>query len=940
MISQSQNLRPRTFARAGWGLAMAISLACTALITGILSGNVCHAQDEPSFQDLLKTGKKKAGKSVPRVTWQARFAQENAQPGDEVTLEVTAKIIAEHHIYSLTQKDGAQPTVIKLEGAECLDISAAKFEADHAPKQVEDAGLSGEKLILEKYHDEVTFRTPLKVTAENGCRTAKVSLTISYSVCDTMNCFLTQPVELTAELPLTGSPSTPATTSPAQAGRGAPDPVPEVRSADGKRIVYEQFAAKDAPSVARWWATVQPKVVTPGGEVTVAVHVDLDPGWHTYALHQRLNKDGEGLMRTGLQLILHKGLTPVQKSFVGPAPHEAPSEGFEGLIERSHTGRTSWTYKLKVPASQPAGPIELLGRAAFQVCHKSCLLPMGFDFAGQIQVGEKADPASDFLPVVAELESDKADEFVTNLPEVRDEEAVLSAMTRGASAPGRSKPEVAVSAPAPKGEKPTEKAEGAAGSVDKSKGLFLFLLTAFGAGLTALLTPCVFPMVPITVSFFLKQAEKEHHHPLSMAIVYCLGIIGTFTGLGILLSVLFGANFITQVANNAWLNIGIAAMLIFFGLNMLGLFEIGVPSWLLTMAAGQQDRGGYIGVLFMALTFTLTSFTCTFAFAGTLLVLATQGDWLWPILGLLTFSLAFSLPFFFLALFPSQLKKLPKSGGWMNTVKVTMGMLELGAAFKFLSVADLSFNPVPLLFDAELILSTWIVICACTGMYLLGLFRTNHDTPVNGISVPRLVVAMSFLGLGAYMTTGMLSTKKPEGQLWQNVVAFLPPTFESGTTELGPVLKSHDLEYALDLEKALKVAIAQKKPLFLDFTGVNCTNCRLMERGTLASKEIHDRLKDFVRVQVFMDKVPVIKDRDEVSRLRKLNAMLGEQWFGEVSMPSYAVVEATPDSLKDDSHILSRVSGLTDVNTFAQFLDTGLAEWKKRRHAVALVEQK
>ena len=263
-----------------------------------------------------------------------------------------------------------------------------------------------------------------------------------------------------------------------------------------------------------------------------------------------------------------------------------------------------------------------------------------------------------------------------------------------------------------------------------------------------------------------------------MAGIYCLGIIGTFTGLGLLMSVLFDATKLNELANNGWLNLLIAGVLVFFAFNLLGLFEIRIPSWLLTYTSGQESRGGFIGVLFMALTFTLTSFTCTFAFAGGLLAAAANGDRLWPILGLLAFSAAFSLPFFFLALFPSFLQKLPKSGGWMNLVKVVMGLIELGRAFKFLSVADLTWNPTPMFFDYELVVSAWMVISITAGAYLLGLFRLPHDTPTDHIGVVRLVSAMTFFGLSAYLAVGLFATTKPTGKIWENIQAFAPPRFE------------------------------------------------------------------------------------------------------------------------------------------------------------------
>jgi thiol:disulfide interchange protein DsbD len=333
----------------------------------------------------------------------------------------------------------------------------------------------------------------------------------------------------------------------------------------------------------------------------------------------------------------------------------------------------------------------------------------------------------------------------------------------------------------------------------------------------------------------------------------------------------------------------------------------------------------------MALTFTLTSFTCTFAFAGLLLAEATKGDRLWPILGLLAFSAAFSLPFFFLALFPSMLQKLPKSGGWMNVVKVIMGLVELGAAFKYFGVADQSWNGEAVIFDFHLMVSAWAVISIASALYLLGMFRLPHDTPADHVGVFRFVSAMSFMGLASYLAVGLFSAEKPQGLVWKYVEAYANPNFEGGADRMGPYLEHgpSKLKYALDFERALEFAKAEKKPVFLDFTGVNCANCRFMEKGPMSRPEIEEKLKQFVRIQLFTDSIPKMTDRNEAERLREFNARLQEDWYGDVSLPSYVVIPPDRDVLKDRSKILSALAGKNDEATFADFLDRGLAGWKK-----------
>jgi thiol:disulfide interchange protein DsbD len=319
----------------------------------------------------------------------------------------------------------------------------------------------------------------------------------------------------------------------------------------------------------------------------------------------------------------------------------------------------------------------------------------------------------------------------------------------------------------------------------------------------------------------------------------------------------------------------------------------------------------------MALTFTLVSFTCTFAFAGGLLVLAAKGEYFWPILGMLAFSAAFSLPFFFLALFPSLLQKLPQSGGWMNRVKVTMGIIEVAAALKFLNIADQMWNPVPLIFDYPVVMSAWVVLALATGLYLLGAFRLPHDSPTEGLSVPRLTFVVAFFGLGGYLAVGLFAPEKM-GDLF---AAFAPPQFVGGKGDVGPYLEHDGLKYALSFDHARQFAQRKNQPMFLEFTGVNCVNCRLMERRMKQPRNRRE-LKKFVLVQLYTDSVPHIQDRQLAGKLKESNLRLQEDWFGDVTLPAYAVV--TPDG----KTVLATFKGLERRNgEFARFLADGHAKW-------------
>ncbi len=729
--------------------------------------------------------------------------------------------------------------------------------------------------------------------------------------------------------------SQPAIAGPA--GKVAAVPTGET---DGQRFT-QRVGPRDNKSIgATWRVYITPKQPRRGDTITLTVEANLAPGYHVFAFDQRKLPDG-GPERTAIQLDPIGELKPVGAPvFTGPAPHAQMSEGFTGLEERTHEGVIAWTRTFLATADLPSEPVAISGAVAYQMCKGGACQPAtGFRFSGKLPLSG-AEPASGdgnktdrsevlFLEITGPLRSGQALELIESVPvPMTESQAPTGASTAQV---GNAGPDVAAANlaaktnAAPLGTPATERAANS----PENMGLMAFLVAAALAGFAALLTPCVFPMIPITVSFFLKQSEKEHHRPLTMAMVYCLGIIGTFTGLGLLMSVWFGATSLNQLANNWAMNLVIGGVLVFFGLNLLGLFEIRIPSWLLTYTSGQESRGGFVGVLFMALTFTLTSFTCTFAFAGLLLAMAAQGGRLWPILGLLSFSAAFSVPFFALALFPSFLKKLPKSGGWMNVVKVVMGLIELGAAFKFFSVADLAMHPVAWVFDYSLVVSTWMVISLTIALYLFGLFRFPHDTPTESISPLRSVAAMSALGLAAYLGAGLFGKEEPTGLLWENLHAFAPPKFSGGADPSGPYLEHGGLKYALDFDQALKVAVDQQRPIFLDFTGVNCVNCRKMEQGPMAQPTVKERLSQFVRVQLFTDRVPFIADGSEAIRLGENNRRIQEDWFGDVSLPAYVVIPPDPAILRDPKKILAKFEGAERIDgEFARFLDDGLARWQ------------
>ncbi|MGA1198164.1 MAG: protein-disulfide reductase DsbD family protein, partial [Candidatus Latescibacterota bacterium] len=417
-------------------------------------------------------------------------------------------------------------------------------------------------------------------------------------------------------------------------------------------------------------------------------------------------------------------------------------------------------------------------------------------------------------------------------------------------------------------------------------------------GLLALLTPCVFPMIPITVSFFTKQESQSRGESIAKSLAYCGGIIFTFTGLGLILAMTLGASGAAQFAANPWVNILITIIFVAFALALFGLFEIQLPYGLLNKL-NQVQGGSYGAILLMGFTFSLTSFTCTAPFVGTLLVLTSQGTWMWPVLGMLAFSAAFALPFFFLSLFPQALAALPQSGGWLNSVKVVMGFLELAAALKFLSNVDLVWQWG--IISREVFIAIWIVLFALCGIYLLGKIRLPHDSPLETVGPLRLLASAGVLSFSLYMMTGLFGA--PLGEL----DAFFPPYGSYG--EIAKIRSGEpELTWHDDYEAALLEAKATGKPIFIDFTGFACTNCRWMEANIFPEPEVHNLLKQYVRVQLYTD------GREAV---HQHNREFQESQFGTVALPLYVVISP-------EGETLASFPGMTrDKGVFVKFLEKG-----------------
>jgi len=471
------------------------------------------------------------------------------------------------------------------------------------------------------------------------------------------------------------------------------------------------------------------------------------------------------------------------------------------------------------------------------------------------------------------------------------------------------------------------------------RGLWSIFFIAFFSGFAALLTPCVFPMIPMTVSFFTKQS-KSRAKGIKNALIYGVSIIFIYVVLGFLVTWIFGAGALNALSTNVWFNIIFFILLIVFAFSFLGAFEIMLPQSWANKVDSQADRGGIVGILFMALALAIVSFSCTGPIVGTLLVEAASKGGIAPIIGMFGFSLALALPFMLFAMFPGWLHSLPKSGGWLNTVKVVLGFLELALAFKFLSNADLVLQLH--LLEREVFLAIWIAIFGTLALYLFGKITLPHDSPLPHISVGRLSFGLVALMFTIYLIPGLW------GAPLKLINAFPPPMEYSespmgfggsGVTESSAVLPEgaksgpHGLVVFDDYEKGLAYAKTVNKPIMLDFTGYACVNCRKMENNVWSDTRVLSQLKnEVVLISLYVDdKRELPKEEQSVSKTTGAEiTTTGDKWTDFMisktnTQPLYVLTDLEGNSLNESKATISYVG----VEEYANWLKTGISKFKK-----------
>ena len=616
-----------------------------------------------------------------------------------------------------------------------------------------------------------------------------------------------------------------------------------------------------AQNPAKWSlnSDVQGKKLTANLNFKAELKADIEAGWHLYALEQPQG----GPIATTISVTKEKPFT-LDGKIDSPEPKTKFDPNFN--IDTKYF-ENSATFAIPLKSTADTTGDELSLDVRFQLCNDTFCLPpktVRVSFTGAEDVRKSGTSGQ--------------------------QSAVSTQQTRtGDSQNSLSSPN---SPNAP----------------NSPNSLWAFIWLAITLGALSLLTPCVFPMIPITVSYFTNHSAGHRSKAVKLATVYSLGIIATFTLLGMLLAIFVGAAGINLFAANPWINLLITAIFLFFAFNLFGAYEIAIPTKVLTrldaLTRSQEGEGsGIVGALLMGLTFTLTSFTCTSPFVGTLLVSASQGAWQMPLVGMLAFSAVFALPFFVLALVPQYISQLPRAGGWMNSVKVAMGFLEVAASMKFLSNVDLVWKWG--IFTRDVVLAVWIAIGVVLAFYLLGKFQLSHDSKPERIGAFRLISAVVSLAISFYLLTGLFGAKLGE------LESFLPPDLNNSTSSrlLGGG-KDEPVWITNDYEAALAKAKAENKRVFIDFTGYTCTNCRWMEANMFTKPSVKREFDNYILVRLYTDGEG--KPYEDFQKMQ-------EEKFSTVALPFYAVVDS-------NGRRIITFPGLSRNETdFVSFLQSGAA---------------
>lgn len=643
---------------------------------------------------------------------------------------------------------------------------------------------------------------------------------------------------------------------------------------------------------------------------TLLFSAKLDNGWHLYDM----NLPEGGPISTSFNYETLKGV----KTVGSPVPSKKATTVYDEQFEMNlswYAHEVSFTQKLEI-TNPKAFKVE--GYVEFMACNDENCLPPDKESFSFNQSNINVEKTLQAMAKVEDIPAEELADTVSVVEEVSEDVSVAKP-NKTADTVGTSSSLVHSDLWEPVIEELKAFGDTTVTAADTS-WLFIFF-AGFLGGLIALLTPCVWPMIPMTVSFFLKRT-KDRKKAIRDAVTYGVSIIVIYLVLGLLITGIFGASALNDLSTNAIFNIIFFLLLVLFAVSFFGAFEIVLPSsWTNKLDMKADSTTGIISIFFMSFTLVLVSFSCTGPIIGTLLVqAASMGSKVGPAIGMFGFALALSIPFSFFAVFPNMLQSMPKSGGWLNSVKVVLGFLELALALKFLSVADLAYGWR--LLDREVFVVLWIVIFALLGFYLLGKIRFSHDSELKHVSVPRLFMAIISFGFSIYMIPGLW------GAPLKAISAFAPPLYTQDFS-----LYDNEVHAAFtDYEAGMEYAKRNNKPVMIDFSGYGCVNCRKMEASVWTNIRVKDILeKDYVLITLIVDDKSKLPEPIEIVENGKTRVLrtVGDKWsylqrskFGANAQPFYVLLDG------DGKPLSPSYAFDEDVSKYIQFLNKGLSEFQ------------
>ena len=643
---------------------------------------------------------------------------------------------------------------------------------------------------------------------------------------------------------------------------------------------------------------------------TLLFSAKLDNGWHLYDM----NLPEGGPISTSFNYETLKGA----KTVGSPVPSKKATTVYDEQFEMNlswYAHEVSFTQKLEI-TNPKAFKVE--GYVEFMACNDENCLPPDKESFSFNQSNINVEKTLQAMAKVEDIPAEELADTVSVVEEVSEDVSVAKP-NKTVDTVGTSSSLVHSDLWEPVIEELKAFGDTTVTAADTS-WLFIFF-AGFLGGLIALLTPCVWPMIPMTVSFFLKRT-KDRKKAIRDAVTYGVSIIVIYLVLGLLITGIFGASALNDLSTNAIFNIIFFLLLVLFAVSFFGAFEIVLPSsWTNKLDMKADSTTGIISIFFMSFTLVLVSFSCTGPIIGTLLVqAASMGSKVGPAIGMFGFALALSIPFSFFAVFPNMLQSMPKSGGWLNSVKVVLGFLELALALKFLSVADLAYGWR--LLDREVFVVLWIVIFALLGFYLLGKIRFSHDSELKHVSVPRLFMAIISFGFSIYMIPGLW------GAPLKAISAFAPPLYTQDFS-----LYDNEVHAAFtDYEAGMEYAKRNNKPVMIDFSGYGCVNCRKMEASVWTNIRVKDILeKDYVLITLIVDDKSKLPEPIEIVENGKTRVLrtVGDKWsylqrskFGANAQPFYVLLDG------DGKPLSPSYAFDEDVSKYIQFLNKGLSEFQ------------